>query len=132
MKIKPEFALEKSRIGWIRSSKDHRLKKTDDFSSVFDFRKLIRSKHFLLHYRQRTCYEIQAARLGLIVAKKFLYRSVDRNLIKRLAREQFRCLHNRLPARDFVLRLSVKPDVVNKKALAEEIYALLSKTIAPE
>jgi ribonuclease P protein component len=112
--------------------KDYRLTKTDDFSSVFGFRKALKSPHFLLHYRFRATEEVAGARLGLVVAKRLLRRSVDRNLIRRLAREQFRIMRCRLPSRDLILRLAVKPAKLDRRALAEEIRGLLGKMISPE
>lgn len=117
----------------------YRLTKTDEFSSVFGFRRALKSRHFLLHYRLRTSGEAAAsadvpaeiipagARLGLVVAKRLLKRSVDRNLIKRLCRENFRLLRCRLPARDLILRLAAKPKPLDRQALGEEIRALLNK-----
>jgi len=112
--------------------KRYRLTKTDEFSSVFGFRKALRSPHFLLHYRLRAADEIVGARLGLVVAKRFLKRSVDRNLIRRLARESFRTIRNQLPSRDLILRLATKPVPLDRCALAEEIRGLLGKTISRE
>ncbi|WP_291904141.1 ribonuclease P protein component, partial [Accumulibacter sp.] len=71
-------------------------------------------------------------RLGLVVAKRFLRRSVDRNLVKRLARENFRLLRARLRCNDFVLRLAVKPKAIDREALALEIQRLLSKMTSPQ
>jgi ribonuclease P protein component len=116
----------------------YRLTKTDEFSSVFGFKRALKSRHFLLHYRLLTSSEAGAsadvsaempvgARLGLVVAKRLLKRSVDRNLIKRLCRENFRLLRYRLPARDLILRLAVKPKPLDRQALGEEIRALLNK-----
>lgn len=109
--------------------KRYRLTKTDDYSSVFGFRKTLKSPHFLLHYRFRAADEAAHARLGLVVAKRFLRRSVDRNLIRRLAREHFRLLHCRLPSRDLILRLTVRPEKLDRIVLAEEIRSLLAKLI---
>jgi len=72
---------------------------------------------------------VPGARLGLVVAKRFLKRSVDRNLIRRLAREHFRLLRCRLPSRDLILRLAAKPEVLDRRALAQEIRGLLGKII---
>ena len=112
--------------------KSYRLTKTDEFSSVFGFRKALKSKHFLLHYRLRTAEEVPGARLGLVVAKRFLRRSVDRNLIRRLAREHFRLMRCKLLSRDLILRLAAKPDALDRRALAQEIQGLLGKMISPE
>lgn len=85
----------------------------------------MKSAHFLLHYRIPNSEQSPTARLGLVVAKRFLKRAVDRNLVKRLAREQFRVLQSRLYTRDYVLRLKARPEILDKKALAEEIRNLL-------
>jgi len=109
--------------------KSHRLTKTDEFSSVFSFRKALRSTTFLLHYRPRGIEQAGGARLGLVVAKRFLRRSVDRNLIRRLIREAFRTKQYDLPAHDLIVRLAVKPALpLDRNALAEEIRRLLEKT----
>jgi ribonuclease P protein component len=108
--------------------RQYRLVKTDEYSSVFGFRRALKSPHFLLHYRPRGADEIPGARLGLVVAKRFLRRSVDRNLVRRLAREQFRLLRGRLRSSDYVLRLAAKPLPLDRRTLAEEIRGLLSKT----
>jgi ribonuclease P protein component len=75
---------------------------------------------------------VPGARLGLVVAKRFLRRSVDRNLGRRLAREQFRLLRPQLRSSDFVLRLAVKPSTLDRQAMAQEINALLSKATSPQ
>jgi ribonuclease P protein component len=101
---------------------------TDDFSSVFGFRKAIKSAHFLLHYRPRGGEQTDGARLGLVIAKRHLRRAVDRNLVKRLVREAFRIRHSELPARDLIVRLAVKLDLpIDKRALAGEIQNLLQR-----
>ena len=110
--------------------KYYRLTKTDEFSSVFGFRKALKSRHFLLHYRLRAPDEAVGARLGLVVAKRLLRRSVDRNLIRRLAREHFRLMRCQLPSRDLILRLAAKPETLDRRALANEIRGLLGKMIS--
>jgi ribonuclease P protein component len=112
--------------------KRYRLTKTDEFSSVFGFRRALKSSHFLLHYRLRAAEEEAGARLGLVVAKRLLRRSVDRNLVRRLAREHFRLMRSRLPSRDLILRLAVRPKPLDRRILAEEIQGLLGKMISPE
>ncbi|MFB0937205.1 MAG: ribonuclease P protein component [Propionivibrio sp.] len=119
----------KGRIRPAAFPKSHRLTKTDEFSSVFSFRKALRSTTFLLHYRPRGIEQAGGARLGLVVAKRFLRRSVDRNLIRRLIREAFRTKQRDLPANDLIVRLAVKPALpLDRNALAEEIRRLLDKT----
>jgi len=67
-----------------------------------------------------------------VVAKRFLRRSVDRNLVRRLAREQFRLLRVRLRSNDFVLRLATKPLTLDRQALAQEICGLMRKLTLPQ
>jgi ribonuclease P protein component len=115
--------------------KRHRLAETDDFSSVFSFRKAIRSANFLLHYGPDTCGGGQSngARLGLVIAKRHLRRSVDRNLVKRLVREAFRVRRPGLPSRDLIVRLAAKPGLpIDRRALAGEIRKLLEKCASLE
>jgi ribonuclease P protein component len=65
------------------------LKKTDEFSSVFSFRKRISSSVFLVHYMPNGT---QQTRIGFIVAKKIAKLAVDRNYMRRVLREL--CRHN--------------------------------------
>ncbi|EXI85577.1 MAG: Ribonuclease P protein component [Candidatus Accumulibacter sp. BA-94] len=103
-----------------------------EYASVLAFRRALKSRHFLLHYRPREAVDAAGARLGLVVAKRFLRRSVDRNMLRRLAREQFRLLRANLSSCDLVLRLAAKPSALDRKALAEEIRRLLRKLISPQ
>jgi ribonuclease P protein component len=93
----------------------YRLTKTDDFSSVFGFRRAIRGKLLMLHYQPRA-EGMNDPRLGLVVGKKQLKKAVDRNIFKRVIREQFRLCRAELPAVDLVVRLAVKPVKTNRQA----------------
>ena len=116
-----------------------RLTKTDEFSSVFGFRKAIRGQWLMLHYQPRSpqCRQIReqsgpeaaapAARLGLVVGKKLLKRAVDRNRLKRVVRENFRLRRLQLPAYDLVVRLAVKGVPLHDVELAIEINALFDR-----
>ena len=85
----------------------------------------------MLHYQPRVA-GFTEARLGLVVGKKQLKRSVDRNRVKRIIREQFRCLRATLPACDFVVRLAVKPGPLDGKVIAGDFVALLNKLRRPQ
>ena len=113
-----------------RLTKQAKMIKTDDFSSVFSFRKALRSKtgSFLLHYRPRAKEQGEVARLGLVIAKRLLRRSVDRNLLRRLIREAFRKQHSELPSCDLIVRLAVKPVLpLDRCTLSEEIQSLFER-----
>ena len=65
-----------------------RLLTAGDYRRVFDQADAkAQSKQILILARRN---ELGAARLGLVVAKKHAKRAVDRNQIKRIARESFR------------------------------------------
>lgn len=80
----------------------------------------------MLHYGPRRP-ELETARLGLVVGKKFLKRAVQRNLIKRIVREQFRLKRPDIPCRDLVVRLVVRLEKVDRHAVKDEIVQLLGK-----
>ncbi len=109
----------------------YRLTKTDEFSSVFGFRRAIRGKLLMLHYQPRP-EGMTEARLGLVVGKKLLKHAVDRNRLKRIVREQFRLRRPALPVMDLVVRLAVKPLPLDGKQIAEDIIALFDKLQRPK
>ena len=82
---------------------------------MFAARSKLRGRYFDLHYlvceSQLSENENSGSRLGLVIAKKLARRAVQRNLLKRLARESFRHVRSRLPSGELVLRLARPPDV---------------------
>jgi ribonuclease P protein component len=100
-----------------------RVRKTDEYSSVFAFRRSIRGRYFVLHYRPGK----GLARLGLVMAKKLARHAVTRNLLKRLAREHFRHIRASLPAHDMALRLAQKTDGATRAELREDIASLFAR-----
>ncbi|MCB1906722.1 MAG: ribonuclease P protein component [Rhodocyclaceae bacterium] len=103
---------------------DFRLRKTDEFSSVFAFRRALRGRFFTLHYRPA---EGASARLGLIVAKKLARRAVQRNLMKRIAREAFRQCRAGLPTVDLIVRLTAPPQQASRRELRADLDQLLGR-----
>jgi ribonuclease P protein component len=63
------------------------LKKTDEFSSVFNFRQRVSSAFFTLHYLPNQIDVQKNARFGFIIAKKKVKLSVERNYMRRVLRE---------------------------------------------
>lgn len=116
----------------LRLPSEYRLHAAADFSLVFAFRRVLRGEFFCLHYRSKTALEISepgGARLGLVIGKKLAHRAVQRNLLKRLAREAFRLARQTLPPYDLVLRLAKPPgdglDRLSRQALSADIKHLL-------
>ena len=79
----------------------HRVCRSVDFNNAF-LQKGIKNKWF-------TVYAVDSkhsfARLGLVISKKTIPKSVSRNLAKRLARELFRNNSRCLPPLDFIVRI---------------------------
>jgi ribonuclease P protein component len=103
---------------------EYRLRKTDEFSSVFAFRRALRSKHFDMHHRSNLS---DTARLGVVIGKKFVRSAVKRNLVRRIVRESFRLSRTKLPQRDIVVRVSARMDTPNRRALRGEIDELFAR-----
>lgn len=105
---------------------EHRLRKTDEFSSVFAFRRILRGKHFDLLYRPGSA---ASARLGVVIAKKYVRSAVNRNLIRRIVRESFRLSRTKLPQRDIVVRVSARMVTPDRRTLRGEIDELFARLI---
>lgn len=116
MKTPPVLDLEQGATGTevvdLGFRNEHRLHTPADFSTVFTVRRVLRGELFNLHYAAKgaeTASGPVGARLGLVIAKKLAQRAVQRNLLKRLARETFRLVRQGLPPYDLVLRLAKPP-----------------------
>lgn len=104
--------------------REFRLRKTDEFSSVFAFRRRMRGEILELSFRPTSG---ASARVGVVVGKKFVRSAVARNLIKRIVRESFRLIRAQLPPRDMVVRVNSRVAVVDRVALRDEIGALFRR-----
>ncbi|HRP95943.1 MAG TPA: ribonuclease P protein component [Rhodocyclaceae bacterium] len=102
----------------------YRLRKTDEFSSVFAFRRAHKGRFLTVHYRPNT---LETARLGVVVAKRFARRATQRNLVKRIVREQFRNKRATLPALDLVVRLHAPIDLATRAMVNDDIVQLLDR-----
>ena len=103
---------------------EYRLSKTDEFSSVFAFRKALRGIHFDMLHRPNSA---ATARLGVVIGKKFVRSAVKRNLVRRIVRESFRQLRPQLPARDLVVRVRSRVVVVDRGAVRDELSVLFGR-----
>lgn len=102
----------------------YRLRKTDDYSSVFAFRRAVRGRFLTVHFRPNG---LATARMGVVVAKKLARRAVLRNLVKRISREVFRMSRGGLPCLDLVIRLSAPALGASRIQLREDLLALLGR-----
>ena len=92
-------------FGWQK-----KLRKTDEFSSVFHFRCNRRGKVLDVSVGPN---KLSFARLGLIVPKKLIPTAVGRNRIKRLLREWFRHNQEDYAGLDIIARLKGKTGAYN-------------------
>jgi ribonuclease P protein component len=82
-----------------------RLLKAADFRRAFATGKRIRCGTFTLTAKVN---EFEHPRLGLAISRKAAARAVDRNRIKRVVRESFRCQAATMPAFDIVVQATPK------------------------
>jgi ribonuclease P protein component len=98
--------------------------KTDDFSSVFNFRKRFSSQYLAIHYQPNT---LQHARLGLVVGKKIAKLSVSRNYMRRVLREFFRVNQHDICHVDLIIRVQKKFGKVDFIQIKQEFDLLIAK-----
>ena len=101
-----------------------RLLKTDEFSSVFSFRRRIYGQWLTLYGLPNT---LGHARIGIVVSKKTARRAVSRNYMRRVIREWFRLHRHLLPAQDLVIRINKCFSRQDGVALQEELARLSNK-----
>lgn len=87
-----------------------RLHRPSEYASALKGKRLARGALFVVTTPRSAPADadIDCARLGLVIAKRFAAKSVTRNAIKRVIREAFRQKRHELPARDLVFRLHSK------------------------
>ena len=98
-----------------------RLRAKKEFDFVFSAPSKIVTKYFVLLYRSNV---VKSARLGIIVPKKKVQESHDRNRIKRIVREVFRTRIN-LPNIDLVFLARFGISTADNKALINALTAEL-------
>ncbi|MDP3087624.1 MAG: ribonuclease P protein component [Methylotenera sp.] len=104
--------------------KQAKMIKTDDFSSVFNFRKRISSQYLVMHYQPNS---LQHARLGLVIGKKTAKLAVSRNYMRRVLREFFRLQQHDVCHVDLIVRVQKKFNKVDFIQIKQEFNVLLEK-----
>ena len=107
-----------------RLTKQTKMVKTDDFSSVFNLRKRIASQHLVMRYKPN---EHTGPRLGLIVGKKTAKLAVWRNYMKRVLRELFRLNQHQLPTLDLVIQVQKPFEKTEFMQIKQEFEQLMQK-----
>lgn len=104
--------------------KSRRLLDSSEFKSVFDGAVLKVSNQQLLFLAIPNQYT--KARLGLVIAKKNVRLAVNRNRVKRIIRESFRC-NESIPAIDTVVLARRGIDQLDNAALHQMLDQLWQK-----
>ena len=107
-----------------RLTKQAKLIKTDEFSSVFNFRKRISAQHLVMHYQPNV---LQHPRLGLVVGKKTAKLAVSRNYMRRVLRELFRLHQHEISHADVILRIQKKFTAVEFNQIKQEFDTLVAQ-----
>lgn len=107
-----------------RLTKQAKMIKTDDFSSVFSFHKRVASAHLVMHYRPN---HLALARLGLVVGKKTAKLAVSRNYMKRVLRELFRHKQHEVSHVDLIVRVQKPFNRSEYKQIQQEFELLITK-----
>jgi ribonuclease P protein component len=111
-------------VSLYRFRRTHRLLKTDEFSSVFNFKLSRNNTTFQITARPN---DLTHARLGLVVGRKVHKRAVCRNYMKRTVREWFRLHRETLPHLDFVVRPKVAFTRVERTAAITALSSTFAK-----
>ncbi|WP_090353413.1 ribonuclease P protein component [Dyella sp. 333MFSha] len=104
--------------------RDARLRRAADFAALRTVSGRLGGRCFLLRFGNN---DVDTARLGLAISKRCSKRAVDRNRIKRLAREAFRLARPDLPPVDILV---MAKDIAVKEtgaALLAELETLLRR-----
>ena len=107
-----------------RLIKQAKLIKTDEFSSVFNFRKCISSQYLVMHYQPNA---LQRARWGVVIGKKTSKLAVSRNYMRRVLREFFRLNQHHLSHVDLIIRVQKKFGKVNFIQIKKDFNMLIYK-----
>jgi ribonuclease P protein component len=99
-----------------------RLLSPPQFRACFESGHRLSSALFRVHWQHA-----EQPRLGLAVSRKVSTRAVDRNRIKRVARERFRQSHEQLPPIDIVLLAKREAAAAGRDRLAADLDGLLRR-----
>jgi ribonuclease P protein component len=111
-------------VSVLRFIKKAKLIKTDEFSSVFNFRKRIFANFLAFHYQPN---DLHRARLGLVVGKKIAKHAVDRNYMRRVLREFFRVQQHAISHVDLVIRVQKRFEKKDFIQIKQEFDTLITK-----
>ena len=104
-----------------------RVRRRADFAILKNSSGRVGSRCFQLRYAPNA---LGYARLGLAISKQVSKRAVERNRLKRMLRESFRCVRHRLPAVDLVVMAREQAAGTDGSLLLPQIDELWEKLLA--
>lgn len=106
-------------MGKLSFGKSLRLLKSAEFQVVFNNAPLRAShQHFLILAKPN---KLETPRLGLVIAKKYIRLSVQRNRVKRLIRESFRHQQEHLQGLDVIVLARRGLDLLDNPKISREL-----------
>lgn len=114
--------------------KSLKFKKLNRLASKADFQSVFASPHKLSRPSFRVLYlasDKPDARLGIVISKQQVRQAVDRNRLRRIARESFRHQQDLLKGLDIVLIMRSECISLCKKTLRDKIDCLWSALTLP-
>jgi ribonuclease P protein component len=99
----------------------YKLLKTDEFSSVFSFRRRIFGECLAMYYQPN---RLGHPRLGIVISRKTARRAVARNYMRRVLREWFRLNQEKLGGLDLVVKVQKPYSRTDFCSIQEELQRL--------
>jgi ribonuclease P protein component len=100
------------------------IRKTDEFSSVFSFKRRFSNAFLVIHYKPQAVAE---TKVGFVVAKKIAKLAVDRNYMRRVLRELCRQELHTLNGVDIVIQVKKPFKNSHFLILKQELVMLFDK-----
>jgi len=127
--FKPPSQKRSSAVNCLMPSKALYLKKPGEFKQILKKGKAFRSNFFIL-YAIPFNKDTSQGRLGISVSKAAVPTAVQRNRIKRLAREIWRTLPKEKIVKDIVLIVKKGTDAKENRFIVKEITYNLNKVLS--
>jgi len=99
--------------------REARLLSGAEFKRVFGARQVVSNRYFHIHWADHSPndHPVEGPRLGLAIARRVARRAVDRNRIRRVARETFRLQRHALRPADYVVLARAQASDADERTL---------------
>jgi ribonuclease P protein component len=113
----------------LKFQSSRRLRTAADFKQIYRKCRKISYDAFLLRYKFVAAEN--PSRFGIVVSKKTAARAVDRNRIRRIAKECFRHKMNNSTGLDIILTANSVAKNISSSELAACVYQILDQFVKP-